>query len=177
MVRRLLPLLVTRVVGPAAVAKTVTGCRVVVEPDWSPDEAKSRFRSPVLSVSGLMSIQSRVSSMLGTVESALMDKLTMDPRSSKASLLKSSVSHLVSPGGEVDPLDVTSDCPELYCCALEELELEEDDEDVVPLEAGPDDPPGELKLRSVIPLLLLFVAVTAAVVNMESNPVKVVVVS
>ena len=52
----------------------------------------------------------------------------------------------------------------------EDDELEEDDEDEVPFEAG-----GELRLRSVTPLLLLLE--TAVVVSMESKPVSVVGVS
>ena len=132
----------------------------------------SRLRSPL---SGLMSIQSRSpaasSVRLGTVESAPTEKFTIDARSSKSSLevVMSIISSLVMLGLD----DVTS-----LCCVLDALLLllpplpllfDVDttllllelallrlmDNVVEDMELATED--GELRFKSVMPLLLLFV--------------------
>jgi len=132
----------------------------------------SRLRSPL---SGLMSIQSRSpaasSVRLGTVESAPTEKFTMDARSSKSSfeVVMSIISSLVMLGLD----DVTS-----LCCVLDALLLllpplpllfDVDttllllelallrlmDNVVEDMELATED--GELRFKSVMPLLLLFV--------------------
>ena len=132
----------------------------------------SRLRSPL---SGLMSIQSRSpaasSVRLGTVESAPTEKFTIDARSSKSSfeVVMSIISSLVMLGLD----DVTS-----LCCVLDALLLllpplpllfDVDttllllelallrlmDNVVEDMELATED--GELRFKSVMPLLLLFV--------------------
>ena len=133
----------------------------------------SRLRSPL---SGLMSIQSRSpaasSVRLGTVESAPTEKFTIDARSSKSSfeVVMSIISSLVMLGLD----EVTS-----LCCVLDALLLllpppllllfDVDttllllelallrlmDNVVEDMELATED--GELRFKSVMPLLLLFV--------------------